>query len=50
MATRQKTLLKEEVLGGFDSDNYRSKRLYDQAKDGLKIPISESVCISANFW
>ena len=41
MATRQKTLLKqEEVLGGFDSNNYRSERLYARAKDGVKIPIS----------
>jgi oligopeptidase B len=41
MSTQQKTLLKqEEVLGGFDSDNYRSERLYAQARDGAEIPIS----------
>ena len=41
MATRQKTLLKqEEVLGGFDSNNYRCERLYAAAKDGAKVPIS----------
>jgi oligopeptidase B len=39
--TRQRTLLKrEEVLGGFDSDNYITERLYARAKDGVEIPIS----------
>lgn len=41
MATREKTLLKrQEVLGGFDSNNYRTERLYAQMKDAVKIPIS----------
>ncbi|UCC45830.1 MAG: S9 family peptidase, partial [Candidatus Zixiibacteriota bacterium] len=41
MTTRQKTLLKRrEVLGGFNSDNYKSERLYAPAKDGVKVPIS----------
>jgi oligopeptidase B len=41
MGTRQKTLLKQkEVLGGFDSANYKSERLYASAKDDVKIPIS----------
>lgn len=41
MTTRQKTLLKrEEVLGGFDSNNYRCERLYAAAKDGAKVLIS----------
>jgi oligopeptidase B len=41
MATRQKTLLKRrEVLGGFNSDDYKSERLYAPAKDGVKVPIS----------
>lgn len=39
--TREKKLLKqEEVLGDFDSGNYKAERLYATAKDGTKIPIS----------
>jgi oligopeptidase B len=39
--TRTKQLLKEEpVLGGYDSNEYESKRLFATAKDGTKIPIS----------
>jgi oligopeptidase B len=41
MTTQQKTLLKqEEILGGFDPDNYVTERLYAQAADGTDIPIS----------
>ena len=41
MTARQKTLLKqEEVLGGFDPDNYVTERLYARASDGTVIPIS----------
>jgi oligopeptidase B len=41
MNTREKTLLKEdEVLGGFDKDNYETKRIYATARDGERIPIS----------
>jgi oligopeptidase B len=41
MVTRSKTLLKrEEVLGGFDSENYATERLNAQAADGTIIPIS----------
>ncbi len=41
MAARSKTLLKrEEVLGGFDSQNYAIERLYAQATDGTLIPLS----------
>jgi oligopeptidase B len=41
METREKTLLKrDEVLGGFDSHNYVTERLYATANDGTKIPIS----------
>jgi oligopeptidase B len=41
MTSRQKNLLKrEEVLGGFDSENYVSERLYATAPDGTAIPIS----------
>ncbi len=41
MVSRQRTLLKrEEVLGGFDSDNYVTERLYARAQDGTEIPVS----------
>ncbi len=39
--TREKDLLKqEEVLGGYNSSNYTTERIYATAKDGSKIPIS----------
>jgi oligopeptidase B len=41
MRTKEKTLLKqEEVLGGFDPQNYHTERLYAIADDSTKIPIS----------
>jgi oligopeptidase B len=41
METREKELLKqEEVLGGFDSSNYVTERLYAKARDGVNVPIS----------
>ncbi len=41
MVTREKTLLKqEEVLGGFDSGQYRTERLHAAAADGARVPIS----------
>ena len=41
MAARTKTLLKrEEVLGGFDPDNYVTERLHAQAADGTIVPVS----------
>ncbi len=41
MKTRERTLLKqEEVLGGFDKNNYETRRVYATAMDGTKIPIS----------
>ncbi|NCS87490.1 MAG: oligopeptidase B [Ignavibacteria bacterium CG2_30_36_16] len=41
MNTKEKTLLKQdEVLGGFNPDNYYAERLYATASDGSKIPIS----------
>jgi len=41
MNTKEKTLLKQdEVLGGFNPDNYHAERLYATASDGSKIPIS----------
>jgi oligopeptidase B len=41
MNTKERVLLKqEEVLGGFDSNNYQTERLYASARDGVSIPIS----------
>lgn len=41
MVTRERTLLKrEEVLGGFDPDNYRTRRLAATTADGVEVPIS----------
>ena len=41
MQTKKKKLLKEqEVLGGFDKNNYESKRLFAVAADGVEVPIS----------
>ena len=41
MVTRERTLLKcEEVLGGFQSENYRTRRLLAKTADGVEVPIS----------
>jgi oligopeptidase B len=41
METREKKLLKQQtVLGGFDPANYEAKRLYANARDGVKVPVS----------
>ena len=41
MSTRERLLLKrEEVLGGFDTEDYVTERLYAPARDGTRIPIS----------
>lgn len=41
MISKEKVLLKEdEVLGGFDKNNYESKRLWATADDGTRVPIS----------
>ena len=41
MATRERELMKrDEVLGDFDPDNYESERLWAEADDGQRIPIS----------
>ncbi|MCZ6905899.1 MAG: S9 family peptidase [Deltaproteobacteria bacterium] len=41
MVTRDRVLLKqEEILGGFDSQNYITERLHAPAEDGTEIPIS----------
>ena len=41
MDTREKTLLKQqEVVGGYNPQEYATERLYATAKDGARIPIS----------
>jgi len=41
LASHEKTLLREEeVLGGFDKDDYASERLSVTARDGAKVPVS----------
>jgi len=41
METREKIVKKEqEVLGGFDKNNYEAKRIFATASDGKKIPMS----------
>jgi len=41
MATRERTLLKEdEVGGGFDKADYVTERLWADARDGKKIPVT----------
>jgi len=41
MDTREKTLLKQqEVVGGYNPQEYSTERLYATAKDGASIPIS----------
>lgn len=41
MESHEKTLLKQqEVLGDFDATNYVARRIYAQAIDGAKIPMS----------
>ncbi|WPR77621.1 S9 family peptidase [Algoriphagus sp. NG3] len=41
MITREKTLLKQqEIIGGYDSTEYTSARIWAQAADGVMIPVS----------
>ncbi len=41
MRTRERVLKKrQEVLGGYDPDNYQEERLFATAKDGARVPIS----------
>lgn len=41
METKEKKLLKQqEVVGGYDPQDYTSERLYATAKDGVSVPIS----------
>jgi len=41
MKSKEKTLLKQsEVVGGYNSADYQSERLFATARDGAKVPIS----------
>ncbi len=41
LGTKEKTLLKRtEVLGGFDSNDYITERVWAEARDGTAVPIS----------
>lgn len=41
MRTREKKLLKQqEVVGGYTSEDYVTERLWAQARDGVKVPLS----------
>lgn len=41
LATKQRKLLKrQDVLGGYNSDDYASERVYATSADGVKVPIS----------
>ncbi|TAL61293.1 MAG: S9 family peptidase [Bacteroidetes bacterium] len=41
MVTKEKKLMKEDIiLGGFDKNNYESKRLWAKAGDGTMVPVS----------
>jgi oligopeptidase B len=41
MSSRSKTVLKQdEVLGGFDADNYLTERIWATATDGTQVPVS----------
>lgn len=41
MKTREKTLLKQqEVVGGYNPDDYQTERLWATATDGTKVPMS----------
>jgi len=41
MKTGEKRLLKQqEVLGGFDKNNYQTERVWAKGKDGTQIPVS----------
>lgn len=41
MATKEKVLLKQqEVLGGYNPEDYQTERIYATSPDGVKVPIS----------
>ena len=41
METKEKTLMKQqEVVGGHNSEEYKTERIWAEARDGVKVPIS----------
>ena len=41
MNTKEKSLMKmQDILGGFDRNNYKSERFFVTSRDGVKIPVS----------
>ena len=41
MVQREKTLLKKnEIVGGYDKSEYQTQRIWANAEDGVKVPIS----------
>lgn len=41
MVSKEKTLMKQqEIVGGYNKDEYQTERLYATAKDGTRVPIS----------
>ncbi|MDZ4751970.1 MAG: S9 family peptidase [Flavobacteriales bacterium] len=41
MSTKERTLLKQqEIVGGYDVNNYSSERIMVTARDGVKVPVS----------
>jgi oligopeptidase B len=36
----RRVLKRDEVLGGFDRDNYETRRVWAEARDGTKVPVS----------
>jgi oligopeptidase B len=40
VSKERKLLKREEVLGDFDPENYRSERIFAEAADGTRIPVS----------
>lgn len=40
MLTQERTLLKQEEVKNFDKANYQSERIWVEAQDGVKVPVS----------
>src|SRR5690625_7460725 len=41
MKTKESVIKKEQtVLGGYDKNNYETKRIWVNARDGVKVPVS----------
>jgi oligopeptidase B len=40
ISKKQELIKQKEILGGFDSDNYKSDRIMIKARDGAEVPVS----------